>query len=188
MGHLGIPHSPSYPATDSSVPPVPCSQRDIPHIHTVAGQAYDEVLCLKDANRERKRLRNDAVMNGGEVVDTDVVADGGADGGEGVAVVDGVDGGAVQDSDAELLSYFLSSSFPDQIEVESLGNLDMGILYRCLTSDYMEPEDSESDTVALRAAYVSSHIPSFSPKLPLPTLKLLLDQMLIFGMLRCLGR
>ena len=47
-GRLGIPHSPSYPATNSSVPPVPCSQHDIQHIRTVAGQAYDKVLRLKE--------------------------------------------------------------------------------------------------------------------------------------------
>ena len=164
-GRLGIPRSLSSPATDSSVSPVSRLPRDTPRIRTAAGQAYDEIIRLKEfrnADRDRKSSRSDAVMNGGEVVDDGVVvvnggAHGGAHGGEGVAVVNDASEGELHD--AELSSYFLFSSFLDQIETESLGCLDVGILHRCLTSDHVE--DTELDTVALRAS-VPSHLPSFN--------------------------
>lgn len=71
-GRLGVPR-PLPPSTiDNTRSSSPCLAHDQPHVRTAAGQAFDEVICLKEfhkaARDERKRVLGLAVEMSGESV------------------------------------------------------------------------------------------------------------------------
>ena len=129
-GRLGIPRPFSSTSANSSVPYRPV--RDQPRVRTTVGQAYDEVLQLKEfrrAARERKRVGGGVLVDSnieplnavglyGGVPDADVVVAGG------VSVVtpflDVVDA---------FYSLIASSSFLASVDTFSLGIAERGVLW-----------------------------------------------------------
>jgi hypothetical protein len=143
-GRLGIPRSPSSPVLDD-LPQAssPRLRRVGSRTRTIAGQAYDDILRLKEfrrVERERKRLKSSNGAANGGAADVGVVDVGvHGDVAENVAALGDVaevvgchkDGGV----SGEFISYLVSSSFPDQVETDSMETLEPDIIANhCLSA------------------------------------------------------
>ena len=156
-GRLGIPRSPTLSHLDAPSSASPLASRlprDVPRTRTAAGQAYDDILRLKESrrlDREHRRLQDGVVeAHGGVVSDTGmnggavgVVAVAGMHGGDGAVDVD-VAAGVRGDLTTDLYSYLVLSSFPNQIDTHSLESLERDVL-----QDHCHADFTPDDVVAL---------------------------------------
>ena len=148
-GHLGVPCPLSSHVPSNSPPPhIHCNA---PHTHTMAGEAYDEVLCLKEHCRVARESKRSSV--GDDVARAVVAAVDGVVVVESCAVDGGVvDVGAVVESHAGMLtdpdvindfiSLLATSSFPDQVLTDSLELMEVDILWDHFSSSFSSPVSS----------------------------------------------
>ena len=153
-GRLGIPRPPSSTPINSDVPSFSRPIRDKSRVRTSAGQAYDDVLRLKEfrrVERERKHAGVDVESTG------DVFSAVGVYGGASDAVDDGVSESVPQTPFMAVVEAFFSliasSSFSVPEDTFSLGIVEYDVLWQHVLS--VLPSDFTSCT-ALRAVGPSS--------------------------------